>query len=29
MFERRIGQKPEESSPSVQVRHRNQSGVVD
>ena len=28
MFEKRIGQKPEKSSSSVLVRHRNRSGVV-
>ena len=29
MFEKRIGQKPEKSSSSVLVRHRNRSGVVE
>ena len=29
MFEKRIGQKPGNSSPSVLVRHRNRSGVVE
>ena len=29
MFENILGQKPGKSSPSVLVRHRNRSGVVD
>ena len=29
MFEKRIGQKPEKSSSSILVRHRNRLGVVE